>query len=389
MRVLLLSMACLFLVAQNNVSIPFMCPSIPVSGRRHVNQFATFGDAVWWAVATITSVGYGDVVPHSWPGQVFGGFVAFLGVATLAIPSGIIGATFVEVMANQMREHASSSFFFSPTHREDDHDGPIGDEETGDARPTSSAAHSAVPSRRGSALSTATQFRGTFGPIKASQLSRTFGPVTPALSTAMAGVDDGSRRSFASRGSDSSITGRRTTHNSFGFGPSAGRHHQHSHQHHHRRGHHNTHRHRNTARSQALRDHSPLTAQRNESTGSLNEMGPGYWEEKEGADAAAGRHSTQAAIVDSSSHEITTLPGNQMSTCSSETPSSFAPVARVDIVQENQIGRDDAVNGHTENTTDDAASQIAQLREEVRQLTQLILLQQHQHPPNQREQSTT
>ena len=54
----------------------------------HENEFIDFGTGVWWAVATITSVGYGDVVPHSWPGQMFASFVEFIGVATIAIPSG-------------------------------------------------------------------------------------------------------------------------------------------------------------------------------------------------------------------------------------------------------------------------------------------------------------
>ena len=141
----------------------------------YVNQFATFGDAVWWAVATITSVGYGDIVPHSWEGQIFASFVAFLGVATLAIPSGIIGATFVEVMANQYRDRASSvatTASHASLGTRDNVSAPSG------------------RSRRGTEVSTASHFkegshpdlldrlRGTFGPVISSH-GRTFGPVTP------------------------------------------------------------------------------------------------------------------------------------------------------------------------------------------------------------------
>jgi len=45
------------------------------------NDFASFGDAVWWALQTVTTVGYGDVVPKAGVGRVLGGFEMVLGVS--------------------------------------------------------------------------------------------------------------------------------------------------------------------------------------------------------------------------------------------------------------------------------------------------------------------
>lgn len=47
---------------------------------------------LWWAVATLTTVGYGDIYPVTVVGRVLGAVIAFSGIAALAIPTGIITA---------------------------------------------------------------------------------------------------------------------------------------------------------------------------------------------------------------------------------------------------------------------------------------------------------
>ena len=55
------------------------------------SQINTPLDAVWWTVATITTVGYGDVVPETFLGRVIGIFYMFFGVTLMAVTISIVG----------------------------------------------------------------------------------------------------------------------------------------------------------------------------------------------------------------------------------------------------------------------------------------------------------
>jgi voltage-gated potassium channel len=57
--------------------------------------FATFGDEVWWAAQTVTTVGYGDVVPATSGGRFIGGIVMFVSVATVSLVTAVVTAGFV------------------------------------------------------------------------------------------------------------------------------------------------------------------------------------------------------------------------------------------------------------------------------------------------------
>jgi voltage-gated potassium channel len=56
--------------------------------------FATFGDSLWWGIVTLTTVGYGDIVPKTTTGRVAGVFLMLTGVATLGIISGTLASFF-------------------------------------------------------------------------------------------------------------------------------------------------------------------------------------------------------------------------------------------------------------------------------------------------------
>lgn len=45
----------------------------------------TYGDAIWWATSTVTTVGYGDVVPTSAGGRVVGGFLMLAGISLIPL----------------------------------------------------------------------------------------------------------------------------------------------------------------------------------------------------------------------------------------------------------------------------------------------------------------
>jgi voltage-gated potassium channel len=62
------------------------------------DKFATIPDAMWWAIITLTTVGYGDVVPITPLGKVIAGITALFGLVMLALPVGIIATSFSEVI---------------------------------------------------------------------------------------------------------------------------------------------------------------------------------------------------------------------------------------------------------------------------------------------------
>jgi len=60
------------------------------------DAFSSIPAAMWWGVATMTTVGYGDIYPITAMGKLFGGFVAILGLGTFGLPAGIIAYGFIE-----------------------------------------------------------------------------------------------------------------------------------------------------------------------------------------------------------------------------------------------------------------------------------------------------
>ena len=64
-------------------------------------QFEVLGDAIWWVLVTMTTVGYGDKVPLTPGGRIVGVFLMFFGVALLSIFTAIISSIFI---ARQIKE---------------------------------------------------------------------------------------------------------------------------------------------------------------------------------------------------------------------------------------------------------------------------------------------
>lgn len=68
------------------------------------DTFSNFFDAIYWAAISLTSVGYGDITPVSDVGRLFTMLSAFVGVAIIALPSGIITAGFLEILNNETND---------------------------------------------------------------------------------------------------------------------------------------------------------------------------------------------------------------------------------------------------------------------------------------------
>lgn len=65
------------------------------------DKFPDIPSSMWYGVATITTVGYGDVFPITPLGKLLGAFVAFLGIGMFALPTSILASGFTEVIERE------------------------------------------------------------------------------------------------------------------------------------------------------------------------------------------------------------------------------------------------------------------------------------------------
>ena len=63
------------------------------------DKFGSIPAAAWWALATLTTIGYGDIVPITPLGKLFGGVVMLIGLCMFALPIAIISAGFSQESA--------------------------------------------------------------------------------------------------------------------------------------------------------------------------------------------------------------------------------------------------------------------------------------------------
>jgi len=59
------------------------------------NDFTSIPVSVYWAIVTLTTVGYGDISPRTPPGQFLASMIMILGYAIIAVPTGIVSAEFI------------------------------------------------------------------------------------------------------------------------------------------------------------------------------------------------------------------------------------------------------------------------------------------------------
>ena len=72
-----------------------------VENVKQPEKFSSIPAAMWWGVATLTTVGYGDVYPMTPLGKFLGALIALLGVGIVALPAGIIASGFNEAIQEQ------------------------------------------------------------------------------------------------------------------------------------------------------------------------------------------------------------------------------------------------------------------------------------------------
>lgn len=66
-------------------------------------KFSSITESIWWATVSLATVGYGDVYPVTAGGKIFASIISLIGIGIVAIPTGIISASFVEEIHNQRK----------------------------------------------------------------------------------------------------------------------------------------------------------------------------------------------------------------------------------------------------------------------------------------------
>ena len=87
-ELIIFSVACIFLLYFSAVGIYYF------ENEAQPENFESIFHSIWWAVATLTTVGYGDIYPITLGGKIFSSIVIFLGLGLIAVPTGLIASSF-------------------------------------------------------------------------------------------------------------------------------------------------------------------------------------------------------------------------------------------------------------------------------------------------------
>jgi voltage-gated potassium channel len=91
----LFSFATLLLIYFSSVGIYFF------ENKAQPEAFSSIFDAMWWSVATLTTVGYGDIYPITAGGKIFSTFIVFIGLGLVAIPTGIVASSLTKALTKK------------------------------------------------------------------------------------------------------------------------------------------------------------------------------------------------------------------------------------------------------------------------------------------------
>lgn len=84
------------------------------------NVFDNAFSALWWAIATLTTVGYGDIYPITIAGKILSTIIAILGIGLVAVPTGIISAGFMEYIEHDKQDKDEKKYCPFCGHKLDD-----------------------------------------------------------------------------------------------------------------------------------------------------------------------------------------------------------------------------------------------------------------------------
>ncbi len=70
------------------------------------DKFGSIPEALWWTIVTMTTIGYGDVVPVTHIGKLFAAFIGVISIGMVALPTGIIASGFNQALHQRKQEYS-------------------------------------------------------------------------------------------------------------------------------------------------------------------------------------------------------------------------------------------------------------------------------------------
>ena len=74
--------------------------------------FGSMPDSMWWAIVTLTTVGYGDVIPVTTTGKMFAGLIGLIGIGMIALPAAILASGFAENIRERKQKYNQYAMTF-------------------------------------------------------------------------------------------------------------------------------------------------------------------------------------------------------------------------------------------------------------------------------------
>jgi len=95
------------LIAAGSLMYEVECPAQP-------EAFSSIPDAMWWGVITLTTTGYGDIVPVTPLGKALGTVIALIGIGIFALPAGILASGFSNALKNEISNDDNDEVYLCP-----------------------------------------------------------------------------------------------------------------------------------------------------------------------------------------------------------------------------------------------------------------------------------
>jgi voltage-gated potassium channel len=70
--------------------------------------FSSITESFWWAVSSLTGVGFEEIFPKTFGGKLFGTFISLIGIGVVAVPTGIVSASFVEILEEEKNKKTTT-----------------------------------------------------------------------------------------------------------------------------------------------------------------------------------------------------------------------------------------------------------------------------------------